>query len=155
MSQNAEPLPVMPAPFVESQFQGLRARRFVAHMLDWLLILIAFALALLAGAVLAVLSLGLLAPLVFVSASVVAFVYFVLFTGTRSGATPGMRFMGLELHDIGGGPPIMLQACVRGLLYFVTWAMTGGLLFLWILFDARGRAVHDILTSSVVVRRRT
>jgi uncharacterized RDD family membrane protein YckC len=154
MSQNTEPLPAVPAPFAQSQFQGLRARRFVAHMLDWFLILIAFALALLAGAVLAVLSLGLLAPLVFVSASVVAFVYFVLFTGTGSGATPGMRFMGLELRDIGGGPPIMLQAGIRALLYFVTWFLSAGLLFVWILFDARSRAVHDILTSSVVVRRR-
>ncbi|MBM3542312.1 MAG: RDD family protein [Alphaproteobacteria bacterium] len=154
MSQNTQPLPAMPAPFVEAQFQGLRARRFVAHMLDWFLLLIAFALAVLAGVVLTVLSLGLLAPFVFVSLQILGFLYFVLFTGTGSGATPGMRAFDLELRDIGGGSPIMLQACIRALLYFVTWAMTGGLLFVWMLFDARGRAVHDILTSSVVVRRR-
>jgi uncharacterized RDD family membrane protein YckC len=155
MSQNTEPLPAMPAPFAQSQFQGLRARRFVAHMLDWFLILIAFTLAILAAVVLAVMSLGILAPLVaLMSVSVVAFVYFVLFTGTGSGATPGMRFMGLELRDIGGGPPVMLQAGIRALLYFITWFLFAGLLFVWILFDARGRAVHDILTSSVVVRRR-
>ncbi len=154
MSQNTQPLPVMPAPFVESQFQGLRARRFVAHMLDWFLLLIVFVLAFLAGTVLAVLSLGLLAPFVFVSLPILGFLYFVLFTGIASGATPGMRVMGLELRDVAGDRPAMLQACIRALLYFVTWVMTGGLLFVWVLFDARGRAVHDILTSSVVVRRR-
>lgn len=154
MSQNTRPLPAMPAPFVESQFQGVRARRFVAHMVDWFLLLFVFTLTFLAGVVLTVLSFGLLAPFVFASLPVIGFIYFVLFTGAAAGATPGMKLMGLELRDISGEPPVMLQAGIRTLLYFVTWAVTAGLLLVWMFFDARGRGLHDILTSSVVVRRR-
>jgi uncharacterized RDD family membrane protein YckC len=154
MTNTSEPLPAMPAPFVESQFQGLRARHFVAHMVDWFFLLFVFILAFLVGVVLTVLSFGLLAPFVFVSLPVIGFIYFVLFTGFAAGATPGMKLMGLELRDISGGPAMMLQAGIRTVLYFVTWFLSAGLLFVWVLFDARGRAVHDILTSSVVVRRR-
>ena len=158
MSKLPESIPVTldadEPPFGEAQFRGVTTRRFVAHMLDWFFLLFFIAMATLAIGTLAVLSFGLLAPPMMVATVLLPFLYFVVFTGGRFSATPGMRLVGIELRDISGMRPDWLQAGVRAFLYFVTWGMTGGLLFLWVVFNARGRALHDVLTSSVVVRRR-
>lgn len=158
MSMPPEPIPASldddAPPFGEAQFRGVTARRFAAHMLDWFFLLFFIAMAALAIGTLAVLSFGLLAPPMMVATVVLPFLYFTVFTGGHSSATPGMRLVGVELRDISGMRPDRLQAGVRAFLYFVTWGMTCGLLFLWVAFDARGRALHDVLTSSVVVRRR-
>lgn len=141
-------------PFVEAQFRGVTARRFAAHMLDWFFLLFFIAMATLAILGMTVLTFGLIALPVGAATLFLPFLYFTLGTGGPSSATPGMRLLGVELRDISGVRPDRLQAGVRAFLYFVTWGMTCGLLFLWVAFDARGRALHDVLTSSVVVRRR-
>jgi uncharacterized RDD family membrane protein YckC len=92
------------------------------------------------------------ALLVFVP--LVPFAYHCLFLTGELSATPGQAAFGLIVRrndDL--GRPMLAQAVVSTLVFYVTLA-TSGLLLLVALFTWRKRALHDLISGLVVVRRR-
>lgn len=78
--------------------------------------------------------------------------YFVWFW-VRTGSTPGMSLLGLQVvRDADGGPIGVGVAFVRYLgIILSTIALFIGLI--WVAFDARKRGWHDMLAGTVVIRR--
>lgn len=75
--------------------------------------------------------------------------YFTLFWST-TGQTPGMRLMGLRVVTLAGEPLHFVRALIRlgGLLLAIIPLFAG---FLPVLFDARRRALQDLLARTVVI----
>ncbi|MFN5048469.1 RDD family protein [Roseateles sp.] len=72
---------------------------------------------------------------------------------TWQGATPGKLFMGVRVVDaLSGQRPSLVQALLRWLGYWLS-ALPLGLGFLWALWDPEGRAWHDRLSGTRVLRR--
>jgi uncharacterized RDD family membrane protein YckC len=140
-----------PAP---GAFAGLATRAF-AMGVD-LLLASALYLSVVGAAALLALMVGGLRPewlvglLLSIGWSVVGGAYFVLFWST-SGRTPGMRLLGLRVRTAAGGPPSVGRSLVRlvGLALSVIPMFLG---FVPALFDARRRALDDMLAGTVVVR---
>lgn len=150
----AETLPPQgSAVFGIERFEGVLSRRIIAHLVDWCLIL----LALVAIGVLLtftnIITLGLLSVPTGLVALALPFLYFILYTGGPSSATPGMKLMGIELRDLLGGRPELLQAGIRSLIYSASISVFTPLILAVALFNPRQRAIHDMLTSTVVIRR--
>jgi uncharacterized RDD family membrane protein YckC len=83
--------------------------------------------------------------------AVVMFIYLTTTIGLY-GRTYGMRLFSLELVDIEGeNYPTFHQAAVSSSVYLLSLAF-GGLGFLTIPFNEEKRAVHDIVSGTVVVR---
>lgn len=67
--------------------------------------------------------------------------------------TPGMRFGALQVVDARKASVPTTGQCARRALVYMLSLATGGLGILYSLFDAEGRAVHDLLSGTVVVRK--
>jgi len=132
-------------------YGGIPARRVLAYLIDALVLM-------LAGVVsffLNILSFGLLAPFLAFVLAALPFVYHTLTVASARGATVGQRVMGLRVvREDDGGPVAFPRALWLTLLFYATLALTGGLLLLWCLFNARGRCLHDIFSGVVVVNDR-
>lgn len=90
--------------------------------------------------------------LISVSAVAVTFGYFPWFWA-RSGSTPGMRLMNLQVvRDADGGRLSGGQALLRLVGYWISAAVMY-LGFAWILIDQRHRGWHDLIAGTVVVQR--
>jgi uncharacterized RDD family membrane protein YckC len=70
-----------------------------------------------------------------------------------AGRTLGMRFCSLHAVDARKACVPTTGQCARRALVYMLSLATGGLGILYSLFDAEGRAVHDILSGTVVVRK--
>jgi uncharacterized RDD family membrane protein YckC len=146
-----EILPPPGAPvFGIERFEGVLSRRIFAFILDCILIAVLTIPFVVFSFFLAILTLGLLAIPI---GGVLTFFYFTLFTGGAKSATPGMRLMGIELRDLRGGRPDLLQAGVRTLAFMASNTVLPVIICAIALFDLRRRTLHDMLTSTVVVRR--
>lgn len=139
--------------FEEFRFRGVLSRRVIANLVDWAIVLVAL------GAVAFLLFLthlvtfGLLSVPMALVGLVLPFVYFIGYVGGPSSATPGMKLMDVEVRDISGVRPDLLQAGLRMFLYSASLATLTPLVLLVVFFNRRSRALHDILSASVVVRR--
>lgn len=133
-------------------YRGVVLRRTLAYLVDLLLIALlglglGFALS-----VIGILSFGLLTPLSVVVMALWPLAYHSAFVALR-GATPGMALFDLELRDWGGGPVEPLQAVLLAVLFYATVSLTAWLVLAVVLLNERGRALHDILAGTVMVRR--
>ncbi len=79
-------------------------------------------------------------------------VYFCFFNGLY-GKTPGKAIMGIRVSDMAGRNPGILKAALRLFLSFIS-LMLCFIGFLWILFNRERRALHDILSRTIVVYER-
>ena len=77
------------------------------------------------------------------------FLYFSLSWAT-TGMTPGMALLGVRVVGADGSPAGIRRAVVRTLAFPLSVALFG-LGFLGILFDARRRALHDLIAGTAVV----
>lgn len=146
-----EILPPLGAPvFGIERFEGVLSRRIFAFILDCVFIALLTIPFLVFSFFLAILTLGLLVVPI---GGVLTFLYFTLFTGGSKSATPGMRLMGIELRDLRGGRPDLLQAGARTLVFMASNTVLPVIICAVALFDLRRRTIHDMLTSTVVVRR--
>lgn len=136
-------------------FDRVIRKRILAFVVDAIIIISLTAVAFVSVAVLGVVTLGLawfLFPLVF---PVVALGYNAITIGGPKSATIGMRSMGLEVRLWNGGKVLPLIAAFHALLFWVSlyslvlWIPN----FLWPLFDAPKRCLHDILAGVVVLNR--
>src|SRR5207253_10466975 len=89
----------------------------------------------------------------YIAVAVVALLNFVLVAGL-SGRTLGKWIAGLRIERRDGEPLSFGRALVRHLLGYALTALTLGLGFLISAFDSKGRALHDLLAGTVVVRSR-
>ncbi len=127
---------------------GTIARRVFAYLIDVVILgAIGFAIHLVVFA-----TLGLLAPLLYPLLVILPLVYHTGLVASEASATVGQRLMGLQVCGLDGGRPPLLQAFIMVCLFYLTLALTSGLLLLWCLIDDRGRCLHDILSGTLVVR---
>ncbi|MBP5855930.1 RDD family protein [Marivibrio halodurans] len=128
--------------------EGTVLRRVVGYAIDVVILAaIGFAIHLVVF-----MTLGLLAPLLYPLLVVLPLIYHTYFVQSAASATIGQRLAGLEVRRLDGGRPGPLQAFVMVCLFYLTLALTSGLLLLWCLIDDRGRCLHDILSGTLVLR---
>lgn len=133
-------------------YSGVVVRRCIAYLID---VLIIAALGLCLGfalSIIGILSFGLLSPVAVIVMALWPLLYHSFFVATR-GATPGMRCFGLELRDWSGRRVEPVQAVLVVLLFYVSVSLTAWLVLLVVLFNDRGRALHDILANTLMVRQ--
>ncbi|HKS28903.1 MAG TPA: RDD family protein [Pyrinomonadaceae bacterium] len=76
---------------------------------------------------------------------------FVLLTAWR-GQTLGKWATGLRIEQMDGRDLSIVRALLRHLVGYPLSLLTGGLGFLVAIFNAQGRALHDLIAGTVVVR---
>jgi uncharacterized RDD family membrane protein YckC len=89
----------------------------------------------------------------YIAVASVAFLNFIVIAGL-SGRTLGKWMAGLRIERKDGEPLSFVRALVRHLVGYALTALTLGLGFLISAFDSKGRALHDLLAGTVVVRSR-
>jgi uncharacterized RDD family membrane protein YckC len=151
--------PTGPAPGVEFGDPGAR---LVAYIVDGLIIGAMIVVAMLIWALIAFaagaartdsLDSAAWATLVvvLVVVTVIGLGYFPWFWA-RSGATPGMKMLGLRVvRDADGGPISGGQAILRLVGYWVS-GLVLYLGYIWILIDKRRRGWHDLIAGTVVIK---
>jgi uncharacterized RDD family membrane protein YckC len=133
-------------------YDGVRTRRIVAFLLDYLivgLLLIPFGILVF---VLGLLTLGLAWSLFAVLAPVVAIIYVWHTLGGPNQATTGMRAMGIRLDRLDGRPIDGMTAVVHSVLFWAGNVILSPLVLLVTLFTDRKRTLHDLLLGTVVTR---
>lgn len=138
----------LPANLPAAAFAGVRTRRIVAFVLDFILVSIVSIAIWLA---LAVVTFGLA---LFVLPPIFPFVAFFYNGLTVSGgrmATPGMRAMDLELRLIDGQRVPFLVAAVHAVLFYFSTLFPP--VFLVSLVTEGKRCLHDILAGVIMTRR--
>jgi len=131
-------------------FTSLISKRMAAFAVDWLILAFVSTGLFMVLAVLAVLTLGLIWPLVGVVIPAVWLAYFTLTVGGPTSATPGMRWIGIEVRTWDGTRPGYVQAALQSLVFYATWTVTVFLLLVP-LFNRRRRCLHDYLIGTVVI----
>jgi uncharacterized RDD family membrane protein YckC len=134
------------------RYEGVRSRRSFAFFVDAAVILFLMLLASFVIAVLGIFTLGLgwlLFPLVW---PVVAILYEVLTKGGPASATPGMRFMGVELRTLEGERMNYPLALLHSLGFWFSVTLLTPFILLVGLFTPRKQLLHDLLLGTVMVR---
>jgi uncharacterized RDD family membrane protein YckC len=130
--------------------RGVLSRRFMALVVDCILITLLGWAAAVFIAIFGIFTLG-LGWLAFHIIPWLPLLYFTLLVG-NSGATPGQRAFGIAVRqDTNLAPPTMAQALVWTLLLWVSFVLAC-IPFLFALAGPRHRTAHDLLSGLVVVR---
>ncbi len=133
-------------------YDGVRTRRMFAFLIDASVILALMVLASVVIAVLGIFTLGLgwlLFPLVW---PLVAILYTMFTLGGPASATPGMRFVGLEMRTWTGERMYSLLALFHAILFWLSVTILTPFVLLVALVTPRKRLLHDIVAGTVVVR---
>lgn len=80
----------------------------------------------------------------------VAGIYFIGFEMSAWRATPGKRWLGLEVQDLAGNPPGPARAALRFFSGILSW-ITLNLGHAMVAFRQDGRALHDLVAGTRVV----
>ena len=142
----------LPDPERDRQFyEGVPLRRLFAYVIDALL---AGLLTLAALIVFALPSLGLIFFVAFLVWAAVDFCYRVL-TLARGSATPGMRFMGIELRGPGGHRLDAGTAVLHTILFYLCMAFTIAQIVSIALMvgSASGRGLPDLALGTAMINR--
>jgi uncharacterized RDD family membrane protein YckC len=133
-------------------YDGVRTRRIFAFIVDAVIVFFLMIVAYIVISILGILTLGigfLLLPAVW---PVVAILYAVLTVGGTTSATPGMRFMGIQIRTVSGGRPDYLLALLHALGFWFSVAILTPLILVVALFTARKQLLHDLVLSTIAVR---
>jgi len=133
-------------------YEGVRTRRSFAFLVDAAVVLFLMLVATIVILILGIFTLGLgwlLFPLVW---PVVAILYAVLTLGGPSSATPGMRFMGIEIRTIRGERMNYGLALLHALGFWFSVTLLTPLILLVALFTPRKQLLHDLLLGTIAVR---
>lgn len=133
-------------------FDGVIGKRFVAFIVDAIIISVLTALAWAVIAILGILTLGLAWLLFGLAFPAVGLGYNAITIGGPKSATIGQRWMGLEMRMWDGGKVSPLIAAFHALLFWLSLAIFIPIL-LWCLFDSQKRCLHDILAGVIVINR--
>ncbi len=133
-------------------FEGILSRRLFAYLIDVFFLMIAIVVGWVILGTLTVLSFGLLGPLSVAAMFLLPLAYHSYFIA-KSAATPGMRMMDVIVVTLDGRPPDALTAILLTVFFYLSISVTVWLVLLVVLFTDRNRALHDILASTLMVRR--
>jgi uncharacterized RDD family membrane protein YckC len=135
-------------------YDGVTMRRLLAYLVDLLVIAPTVAVVAVIFWLLGVLTFGLLMPLLGVMLLAVPFCYHTALIGGTESATLGMRLFGLQVRRLDGGRPDHVLAALLTAAFYISVGFTGWLILLVVVFNARGRALHDFLCGTVVINTR-
>jgi uncharacterized RDD family membrane protein YckC len=134
-------------------FASVRTNRIFAFLIDAVLIGAITLMATVLVFFLGIFTLGLgwlLFPILWPA---VALIYVALTLGGPTGATPGMRAMGVTMRMANGGRPDILIAGMHALLFWFSVSLLTPLVLAVSLFNAEKRLLHDLILGTVVVNR--
>ncbi|NMM43982.1 RDD family protein [Rhodospirillaceae bacterium KN72] len=134
--------------FADPRFwEGCLGKRVTGYLVD----LLVFGAIWFALGVVAVLSLGLLAPVTAFLWAILPLAYHTLMVSGR-GATIGQRFAGLRVVDASTGEnPSLIQAFLLACLFYISLSFAM-LPLLYVLFDAKDRFLHDLISNTRTLR---
>jgi uncharacterized RDD family membrane protein YckC len=139
-------------------FEGVLARRFIAFVIDVIILAVPLIVAWVFIFVFGIVTLGfgwalygLLSPL---SVLWALFYYGYTFGGPAS-ATIGMRAMEIEMRTWYGAPTYFVLGAVHAVVYWVSVSVLTPLILAVGFFNTRGRLLHDILVGTVVINNAT
>ena len=135
-------------------YGGVTMRRLAAYLVDILVMSPVIVVAAVIFWTLGILSFGLLTPLLGIMLIAVPFCYHTLLIGGTESATYGMRLFGLQVRRLDGGRPDHILAGLLTAAFYISVVFTGWLIMLVVLFNVRGRALHDYLCGTVVINTR-
>jgi uncharacterized RDD family membrane protein YckC len=137
-------------------FEGVLARRFIAFLIDLVILCIPVLLASLFILLFGIVTFGLgwvLFWLLWPATVVWALLYYGLTFGSPASATIGMRMMDIELRTWYGAPAYFLLGAVHAIGYWVSVSVLTPLILLVGLFNKRRRLLHDFLVGTVVINK--
>jgi uncharacterized RDD family membrane protein YckC len=135
-------------------FEGVLPRRFVAFVIDVVILAIPLIVAWVFIFAFGILTLGLGWALFHLMPPVSllwALFYYGSTLGSSASATIGMRIMDLELRTWYGAPGYFVLGAVRAAVYWISVSMLTPLILVVGFFNSRGRLLHDILVGTVVI----
>jgi uncharacterized RDD family membrane protein YckC len=150
-----EPRPHAYDPLTQPElFEGVLARRFVAFLIDAVIVLTPLVILSMFMLVFTVVTLG-FGVVVFGLLGPIAAIWAVLYVGVTLGsphsATYGMRMMGLQMRTWYGAPMYFLLGAVHAIFFWVLSTVLTPLILLITLFNPRRRTLHDYLTGTVMI----
>jgi uncharacterized RDD family membrane protein YckC len=135
-------------------FQGVLARRFIAFVIDLVIIMlpVAFAAVFIFFLGLVTFLLGwALFWLLYPAAILWALVYCGVTLGSPASATIGMRIMGIEMRTWYGAPAYFVLGAAHAIVFWITVTILTPLVLVVGLLNERQRLLHDILIGTVVI----
>src|SRR6201996_1991039 len=135
-------------------FRGVLTRRFLAFLIDLVVLSIPVILACVFIAVFGVVTLGLgwaLFWLVSPASVIWALIYYGASLGGPHSATIGMRMMDLQMRTWYGAPSYFVLGAMHAVAFWVSISFLTPLVLLVGLFNSRRRLLHDIVLGTVVV----
>lgn len=135
-------------------FRGVLFRRFLAFLLDTVIIAAPVAAAGLLILVFGFLTFGFgwaLYGLIGPASILWALAYAGLTLGGPRSATIGMRAMGIEMRQLDGAPMTPVLAVISIVLFWVANSLLTPLVAVVALFNSRRRLLHDLVIGTVVV----
>ena len=135
-------------------FDGVLPRRFVAFVIDVIILAIPLIVASIFIFVFGIVTLGLgwaLYGLLSPMAVVWALFYYGYTLGGPASATIGMRAMEIEMRTWYGAPSYFVLGAVHAVVYWISVSVLTPLILLVGFFNSRGRLLHDILVGTVVI----
>ena len=139
-------------------FEGVLARRFIAFVIDIIILAIPIVIAWIFMAAATIATLG-LAGVLFVLLSwlywplivIWAICYYGYTFGSPASATIGMRVMDLEMRTWYGTPAYFVLGAVHAVVFWLTISFLTPLVLLVGFFNDRKRLLHDMLIGTVVI----
>jgi uncharacterized RDD family membrane protein YckC len=135
-------------------FEGVLTRRFLAFLIDVVIIAIPVMIATIFVLLLGLVTFGfgwLLFWLLSPGAVIWAILYYGMTFGSAASATIGMRVMDLEMRTWYGAPAYFVLGAVHAIVFWVTMSFLTPLVLLVGLFNQRRRLLHDMLVGTVVI----
>ena len=134
------------------RYDGVRTRRTFAFLVDFIIVGFLMLSAFLVILVVGIFTLGLLWLLLPAVWPALAILYSVLTVGGPNSATPGMRFMGIELRSVRGERLDYGLALLHVLGFWFSVTLLTPFVLLVALFTERKQLLHDLVLGVVAVR---
>lgn len=151
ITYDAAELDVDPAVHPE-RYENVRTRRSLAFLVDAAMVLFLMVVTTIVIAVFGLFTFGLgwfLFPLVW---PMVAILYTVMTLGGVASATPGMRFMGIEIRTLRGERLDYGIALLHALGFWFSVTLLTPFILLVALFTPRKQLLHDLALGTAAVR---
>lgn len=135
-------------------YTGVLTKRFLAFLIDVVIISVPVVLATIFITIFGVVTLGLgwgLFWLVSPASAIWAVVYYGMSLGGPHSATPGMRMLGVQMRTLSGEPGYFVLGAAHALLFWASVSFLTPFVLLVGLFNGRRRLLHDLVLGTVVV----
>jgi uncharacterized RDD family membrane protein YckC len=135
-------------------FEGVLARRFLAFIIDAVIIGVPLLLATIFIFILGLVTFGLGWLLFWLwspAAAIWAICYYGLTFGSPASATIGMRVMDLEMRTWYGAPAYFVLGAAHAVVFWISVSFLTPLILLVALFNDRRRLLHDMLAGTIVI----